>query len=961
VLIRLIGPVTITAGAKTTRINAPKRACVLAVLAAEPGVPVSQADLVDRVWGGAPPETVTSVLYSYIARLRVDLKPAGVSIERVAGHGYVLQIDTDDVDVHRLRALASQAAQSDDALELWRRACALAQGEPLAGLSGDWAEKFRTVFARERAGLLASRYAAELAAGRHAAVVDELSALAAEGRFAEPLVGHLMLALYRCGRPADALRWFEVTRRRLRDELGADPSPDLRALHKRILDQDPALSTRAGSPAAEAPAQLPADIATFTGRDEDLAALSTAARRRGTVLVTGQAGAGKTALSVHWGQSRRADFPDGQLYINLRGFDRGETVSPHDALGRLLHALGVADVPADLDHAAELFRARTTGRRMLVVLDNAGTAAQVRPLMPGAGCFTIVTSRDKLPGLVAVDDAAVVALNVLTRADSAQLLRRILGEVDDADADTLAGLCGDLPLALRIAAANLASGAEGGIASYTRDLANRDRLALLAVDGDPDATVTAALDQSYAALDAQARGLFCRIGAIPGEDASGEVIAAVSGLPPEAADRVLRRLVSANLVDEYRPGRFRTHDLVRLYAAERAKTELGETGVDTVVDAFIDWHADHVLEPAIEEEANLLHACDTLREDPRMWRLARRFMDAVNGGRFLDRIEKLVTAGLRQAHATGDPLPVFQMENLRACLLRSQRDTAASIELGRHVIELAASLGKRQRMAALGNQGLRFYQAGELREATHLLIRAVGIAADIGRADSMVSFGTTAVKLLVILGELDEAGRVLELVESVDDDAIRERTAPRRLLALADHQNALGDTDAALESLTEVIAVAAASTPPFSASWCLSLGNSLTGVGRPDLAQGVLEANIAFLRAHPSTVHEPAILHSYAMAMNALGEHNRALEVIAEAERKWHRKPAYAYPWADLIVAQAFNGLGDHRSALSHAQNAAAAYDTMEWLERRAAALSVVETARAGLVLSRTHVDAAAS
>ncbi|HEY1175803.1 MAG TPA: AfsR/SARP family transcriptional regulator, partial [Phytomonospora sp.] len=621
--VRLIGPVVITA-AEPVPVTAAKRACVLAVLAARPGVPVSRADLVDRGGDGVPPETVTSVLYSYITRLRADLKGAGATIRRAGSHGYLRDSDAETVDVHRIRALAARAGETGS-LELWREVCEAAKGEVLAGLTGRWAQEFRDGFAHERRGWLDARYAAELAAGNHALVAEELTARAAVEALSEPLVAHLMLALDRCGRPAEALRRFEATRLRLRDGLGADPSPALRDLHVRILGQDPGL-LGVGEGAGRVPAMLPAGIASFTGRTGQLAALSAFAGQSAPVLLTGHAGAGKTALAVHWGQSNVDAFPDGALYVNLRGFGGGDPVTPRDALGRLLLALGVAAdaVPREADAAAELFRTRTGGRRMLVVLDNAGNAEQVRPLLPGAGCLAVVTSRDKLPGLVAVDDARVVNVDVLPREDAMLLLRHLLGDSpDDAALDDLAGLCGDLPLALRIAAANVAGAFNGRIDAYVRELA-RDRLAFLAVDGDPDAAVTVALDHSHADLDTATRRLYARLGAVPVDNAGEDLVLAVSGLEPEAARRSLRRLAARHLVEQYEPGRYRMHDLVRIHAAARARSDLTEAERTEAVEAFIgvmegDRHAEN-----LDDELNVFAAITALDGHPRLWRLTRR-------------------------------------------------------------------------------------------------------------------------------------------------------------------------------------------------------------------------------------------------------------------------------------------------------------------------------------------------
>ncbi|MEV0650644.1 BTAD domain-containing putative transcriptional regulator [Phytomonospora sp. NPDC050363] len=918
-LIRLIGPVTITTGDTTTRVSAPKRACVLAALAAEPNTPVSQTELIDRVWDGAPPETATSVLYSYIANLRAALKPSGTSIERAEAHGYMLAIDPDAVDLHRLRGLASRAsaARGADALRLWRAACELADGEALAGLPGRWAAQFRKSFDDSRLGLLTSRYNAELAAGEHASVIDELSALVTAQPLAEPLTGQLMLALYRAGRGAEALRWFEATRVRLRDELGADPSAELRELHLRILAQSPQLhlSIKDSAPSAPVASTLPADIASFTGREGQLAELSALSERAGLALVAGNAGAGKTALAVHWGQSVRELFPDGQLYINLRGFDRGEAVDPLEALGRLLLILGVAGdaVPATLDAAAELFRASTDGRRVLVVLDNAGTADQVRPLLPGSGCFTVVTSRSRMPGLVAVNDAQVLGLDALPREESIALLRRLLG--DDAELGALARLCGDLPLALRIAAANLA-GTGHTVDSYVAELGERDRLSMLAVEGDADATVSATLDLSYDALG-DARGLFCRIGALPGEDFSADLVVAISGLEEATATRLLRHLATSHLVEEYKPGRYRMHDLVRLYAAARAGTDLGEAERDAVVDAYIDWHYTHRFKPDVDDELNVLAAADSLDDRPRLWRMLLRLSTSLNHNRFVARAQAALRRGLEGCERRDHLESRFALTNLLASAAKRLGDADEGLALGYRTVELAEGLGLDSQASANGNLGMHLVNVDHRRAEIHLT-KAVELAAESGHTRFQVLHGLNVTRIRTALGKFETATRHVEAVEQANAETLspveRGRFGMVRVYTLLDQWR----NDEALAEAERMIDFARESADQRLEAYLLTLvaeTQSRLGRGRESLAAMARSIEALDQQRMVMLLVRQQLAASHVTA----GEPDKALEQIA-AGRREHRQ-ILAYDGASLhrVEATAHRALGRLDEALEHA------------------------------------------
>jgi tetratricopeptide (TPR) repeat protein/DNA-binding XRE family transcriptional regulator len=364
-----------------------------------------------------------------------------------------------------------------------------------------------------------------------------------------------------------------------------------------------------GSPAGVVPAQLPADVAGFVGRDRHLRALDAllddpgdgqAGGRQGAVVVaaiTGTAGVGKTALAVHWAYQVRQRFPDGQLYINLHGHAQGLPLVPLRALAQLLGALGVAaeQIPVEVEGAAGLYRSLLAGRRVLVVLDNARDAEQVRQMIPGApGCLVVVTSRDQLTGLVASHGAHRLALDVLPPQEAVDLLARLVGQdrvrAEPEAAAELAEACGLLPLALRIAAANLINHPEQPIAGWLVRLQTGDRLAELAVDGDPHAAVCTAFDYSYMSLDAQGQRLFRLLGLVPGPDFTPEAAAALVGVPVRLAVSVLQRLAGAHLIEQHALGRYDFHDLLRLYARQRAEGGDAEPGRRQALERLLDWY-----------------------------------------------------------------------------------------------------------------------------------------------------------------------------------------------------------------------------------------------------------------------------------------------------------------------------------------------------------------------------------
>ncbi|MEJ3742707.1 BTAD domain-containing putative transcriptional regulator [Actinomycetes bacterium KLBMP 9797] len=576
---------------------------VLAALLVEPGAPVALDQLVDRVWGEEPPQQARATLHVYLSRLRTVLGDAGGPALVRHGHGYVLDVDPAAVDLHRFRALAREARSADDdrAVVLWRDALTLWRGTPFAGLDSDWLRSVAAAMDVERLAATLDHNDVRLRRGEHAHLISELTAAAAGRPLDERLSGQLMLALYRSGRQVDALAHYRSVHDRLVEELGSVPGPELWDLHQRILRHDPCLAvtpvadgpepavvltvdpqgTPGGAIASHRPAQLPADLTGFTGRATELRHLDklleeSASGSLGAMLTTviaGTAGVGKTALAVHWAHRVADRFPDGQLYVNLRGYDQEQPMPAADALVRFLAALGVTgqDVPLEMEERAARYRSALAGRRMLIVLDNAANVAQVRPLLPGTGsCLVIVTSRDSLAGLVAVHGAHRIDLDLLPAGEAIGLLRRLIGarvEAEPEAATTLAEQCARLPLALRVAAELAVGRPDSTLADLVAELADRQaRLELLEAGDDPYAAVREVLSWSIQHVPPDAAHLFRLLGSHPGPDWDAYVAAALADTGLDHARRALELLTRANLL--HRTGRFRfgMHDLLRAYA-----------------------------------------------------------------------------------------------------------------------------------------------------------------------------------------------------------------------------------------------------------------------------------------------------------------------------------------------------------------------------------------------------------
>ncbi|MDR7274836.1 BTAD domain-containing putative transcriptional regulator [Catenuloplanes atrovinosus] len=602
--IQVLGTVRAWLGDEPVELTSAGQRAVLGLLALAGGQPVTRSELIDALWGDDPPASAVNVLQTYVKHLRRRLEPDRPARSRSAllphvGDGYALRATADTLDLLCFRQLSAQATaarqEGDDrrAATLLDRALRQWQGAPLADVPQLAGHPKVVAVAAERGAALARYGELKIALGE---VAEALPALA-EAVAAQPLdeagQARLIRAYAAAGRRADAFEAYHAARRRLADELGVDPGPELRAAHDIALRDEapPATATRTA-----VPAQLPADVPDFIGRDGELARLDALLGSPTVVIsaLSGTAGVGKTALAVRWAHRVRTGFPDGQLYINLRGYDAERPVPAGEALARFLRALGVPgqEVPLDAEERADRYRSLLDGRRMLIVLDNAASVAQVRPLLPGTpGCLTVVTSRDALPGLVARHGARRLDLDLLPHADAIALLRRLIGRRCDEDpdaADELAERCARLPLALRVAAELALARPSVPLRQLVGELADeRRRLTLLDAGGDPETGVRAVFSFSYRQLPAPAARAFRLLGLHPGPDVEPYAAAALFGTPVTEAHDLLEALAGAHLLQRGTPGRYGLHDLLRAYASELALLDGDETGTTRLLDAWL--------------------------------------------------------------------------------------------------------------------------------------------------------------------------------------------------------------------------------------------------------------------------------------------------------------------------------------------------------------------------------------
>lgn len=707
---RLFGEMQLLVAEQLLDVGTPRQQAVLAALAVDAGCPVPIEILIDRVWGDNPPAEARNVLYSHLSRIRQLLKrvtsmPAGIA-RRSAG--YVLEIDPDVIDLHRFTHLvergkdtggsdAERAAALAEALRCWR-------GAPLAGIPGDWADQVRAAWHRRRLDAAVRWAELELRLGHSDTVISASSDLINEYPLAEPLEALLMRALHAAGRDAEAVERYAVVRERLASQLGTDPGPELRELHRAILRGElPAAPRPTQLAEFVKPAQLPPDTHGFAGRDAELARLDGLIDERAAttrvVVVSGTAGVGKTALTVRWAHRAAGAFPDGQLHVNLRGFDpTGSPVSATEAIRGFLEAFEVPSsrIPASLEAQVGLYRSLLANRRVLVVLDNARDAEQVRPLLPGApGCVVVVTSRDQLTGLITAG-AYPLAVDLLNDAEAHALLRGRIGAgrvaAEPAAVGEIIALCARLPLALAVVAARAATHPRFSLAVLAEQLRDtRGGLDEFA-GADPATDPRAVFSWSYLRLRPEAARLFRLLGLHSGPDIGTRAAASLAGGPVPTVRPALSELAQAHLIVEHSPGRYTMHDLLRAYAAELLHEQDSPADRDAAIRRLLGhyahsaYHADGFLDPRrevppaltplppgadsqriidheqalawfkTEHRVLLIAAHQDAEFDTEVWELAwaiRRFL--AMQGHWYDEIDTL-TVALAAACRLGDPL-----------------------------------------------------------------------------------------------------------------------------------------------------------------------------------------------------------------------------------------------------------------------------------------------------------------
>ncbi|MDA0640214.1 AfsR/SARP family transcriptional regulator [Nonomuraea ferruginea] len=832
----LLGPLEVVVDGRAVRLTGRQRA-LLAGLLLDAGRVVSVERLAGRLWGEDLPPSAAARVRALIAELRRALGAAEVIVTR--SPGYLVPAGAVDVDADEFAALVATARREagdglhaeaittyDRALELWR-------GDPYPDLGGPVAEAERHRLDELRTEAIEGRADAQLAVGRHQAVIAGLARVVAEQPLRERPHGLLMLALHRGGRLPEALRVYREFRDRLVRELGVEPGRDLQSLHQSILEEDPAARP------APVPRQLPPDTGRFVGREAELPRMDAG---RVTLLV-GPAGVGKTALALHWAHRRAGLFPDGQLFLDLRGFDRRAPMPPSEALPLLLQGLGQAakDIPVELDAQIALYRSLLAGRRVLLVLDDVAEPDQIRPLLPGdPGCRVVITSRHRLGGLVALDGVERLTLGVLEPGEALRLISAGVGEErlrrEPEAARELVALCDHSPLALSIAVSWIGDHEHRRIADYVRELAERGRLVRLRVDGDESVAVRAALDLSYRALPAPAQRVFRLLGLARGAGISAAAVAALAGTDRERAEVLLGTAARIHLIEEIGPRRFAAHDLVGEYAAQRALAEDSEAEREAAVRRLFDHYLSTTVDAltvagfevpetpgrdatAFATAAQALGWLDTEWDNltgviasgarPYAWLLAEAMTDVLQHRRtraeWLRLAETALAAAERDGDLRGQAAMCYSIGRARL-LTADLKGAMGFLERAQALCRLAGwSQGE---ASVLQSRGVVLKQLGEPRRAIPLYQRAVEIHRELGSVRGEARGLNNLASANLMLARLDRAEECLlaclALTERSGDTHLRTLTLVN-LALVRQKQARLAD---ALAYLEEALALA---------------------------------------------------------------------------------------------------------------------------------------------------------
>ena len=788
---QLLGPVQGWVGDRPVSLGVRKQRFVFTLLALEINTLVPVPRLVDLIWPDTPPASARGMIHTYISGLRTILASHRADWHRVElvseSAGYELRCDPMLVDAHRFRALVARAGTEGDQerrVVLLEEALGLWRGPALTGVAP---EPLRVRLCRhlDEARLAAAEERAEalLRLGRLSGLIDELMILAGDHPHRQRLTGQLMVAFHRSGRTAEALRVYDRARRELVDELGLDPGDELKRLHQAILRGEAGLATVASANRPHAalprPAQLPADLAIFTGRAAELSHLlalwpSDSAAPPATVVIgaiEGMAGIGKTALAVHAAHRLAPRFPDGQLFVDMRGFTPGAApVSPGDALDRMLRALGVPGsmIPHGLDDRAAMFRTALADKRVLILLDNAADEPQVDQLLPGAsGCLVLVTSRQRLSGL---DNAHPLPLDVLPADDALTLFTRASGVSQATDVhEEIVELCGRLPLAIRIAAVRIRARPHWTAAHLAAKL--RDHQHRLGELDSGQRSVTAALDLSYRHLSTSQQRLYRLLGLHPGPDIDTHAAAALTTSTPRQAGRLLDSLVDGHLLAEPAPGRYRLHDLVRAHAAGVADTDESEPDRRAALTRLLD-HYLRVTAAAMDT----LYPAERLRRpqvDPPA-ASSPSVADPAQAGAWLDAERPNLLATAAHAADHGWPTHIGQLSHILERHLQVRAHNADAYTLHTHALNAHLRAhdrtGQANALQRLGMVHLRWGQYDLALDHHERAAHLHGETSDrMGQARDQHGLGLAHMQLGDLEAALDHFSLALDLCREIGD------------------------------------------------------------------------------------------------------------------------------------------------------------------------------------------------
>lgn len=847
---------------------------VLSALLTCPNRPISAGRLAELVWDGAPPAGAATTLRTYVRRLRLSLGPAGARIV-TRDPGYLIEAGESEVDALRFEALcreASAAARAGDwpaAAEACERALALWQGPPLADvpcqlLRDEWLPRLDQL----RLQVVEELVDAELQLGRYDQAIERLRLLTAQHPLRERFHAQLMLALAHCGRQAEALTVYQGARRVLIEELGLEPGPELRGAQERVLAGE---LTPAPDPRA-VPRQLPAAVRHFTGRAREIDRLADLARDSGcgeaggAVVISaidGMAGVGKTALAVHVAHRAAECFPDGQLFIDLHGYTEGlRPRAPGEVLETFLRALGVPpkQVPDNAEERAALYRERLADTRTLVLLDNAASEAQVRPLLPGsAGCVVLVTSRRRLKGL---DDAYSFPLDVLPLPDAVTLFREVArldgAAADDPRLEEIVRLCGRLPLALRIAAALIRHRPAWSLAHLAEKL--REGAPGLTGFDDGDRALATVFELSYQALDEPLRLLFRRLGAVPGPDFDAHACAALLDAEQSDAERWLELLVDHNLLSEPAEGRYQLHDLIRLYARALADADPADETAAAIERLAIyygrtaAWADARIARHRRPGDSGQIPAC------------APPLTDADQAWAWLRAERANVEACIRDATARDRDDLVTSLVTGLTTLLRVDGRWPEAVAAHTAALTSARRLGDRLAEAnTLASLGDVRRLAGDFSGATADLEQALGVYRELGdllgQANTLSGLGTVWMLTGEFPGAVRSLERALEHYRSLGDllgqANVLNSLGPVRVMT-GDNRQAMRDFEQARDLFREL-------------GYRQGHASALTSLGAARLRVGDHEGAIEDLRQSLELLQELAYRQGQANALALLG------------------------------------------------------------------------------------------